>query len=99
MSREEAARYIGAGTTLFDEMVADGRMPKPKRVNSRTIWDRFALDTAFTYLEEGGQNRIDQLQRQATRKQPVNWYAEIDKQFEKSRPKRTRRNARGSVSD
>lgn len=44
LSREEAARYIGVGVTLFDEMVADGRMPKPKRANSRTLWDRFALD-------------------------------------------------------
>ena len=30
MSRDEAARYIGAGATKFDEMVADGRMPRPK---------------------------------------------------------------------
>jgi hypothetical protein len=27
LSREEAARYIGVGTTLFDKMVAEGRMP------------------------------------------------------------------------
>lgn len=50
MSRTEAARYIGVGTTLFDEMIADGRMPKPKRVNNRTIWDRAELDIAFTDL-------------------------------------------------
>lgn len=50
MSRIEAARYVGVSTTLFDEMVADGRMPKPKRVNSRTIWDRAELDIAFTDL-------------------------------------------------
>jgi hypothetical protein len=50
LSRTYAAFYIGVGTTLFDEMVADGRMPKPKRVNSRTIWDRFEIDGAFTDL-------------------------------------------------
>lgn len=30
MSRDEAARYLGVGTTKFDEMVADGRMPPTK---------------------------------------------------------------------
>lgn len=52
LSRHEAARYIGVGSTLFDEMVADGRMPTPKHVNSRTIWDRVALDIAFTSLPD-----------------------------------------------
>ncbi len=31
-------------------MVKDGRMPKPKRVNTRTVWDRVQLDEAFTAL-------------------------------------------------
>jgi predicted DNA-binding transcriptional regulator AlpA len=52
MSRMEAARYIGVGTTLFDELVADGRMPKPRRVNARTIWDREELDSAFDALPQ-----------------------------------------------
>jgi excisionase family DNA binding protein len=37
MSRDEAARYVGVGPTKFDEMVQDGRMPKPKRVDGRVI--------------------------------------------------------------
>ncbi len=57
MSREEAARYIGVGTTKFDQMVKDGRMPKPKRVDGRTLWDRIKLDEAFTSLPE--ENMID----------------------------------------
>jgi hypothetical protein len=36
--------------TLFDEMVADKRMPQPKVVNTRTIWDAVALDIAFDAL-------------------------------------------------
>lgn len=52
LSREEAARYVGVGTTKFDEMVKDGRMPKPKRVDGRTVWDRVALDVAFTDLPD-----------------------------------------------
>ncbi|MGT2467228.1 hypothetical protein ACVOMV_23390 [Mesorhizobium atlanticum] len=52
LSRDEASRYVGVGPTLFDEMVADRRMPRPKRVNSRAIWDRVALDIAFTALPD-----------------------------------------------
>lgn len=54
LSREDAAWYIGVGVTLFDEMVADRRMPRPKRVNSRIVWDRLALDAAFNDLPEDG---------------------------------------------
>lgn len=36
--------------TLFDEMVADHRMPKAVRVGPRTIWDRVKLDMAFSEL-------------------------------------------------
>ncbi|MGB3388984.1 MAG: hypothetical protein WBA88_13455 [Pseudaminobacter sp.] len=52
LSRDEAARYVGVGTTKFDEMVKDGRMPKPKRLDGRTIWDRVAIDIAFTDLPD-----------------------------------------------
>lgn len=40
LSREEAARSIGVGTTKFDEMVRDRRMPRPKRQHSRTTAGR-----------------------------------------------------------
>lgn len=52
LSRAQAAAYIGTGTTLFDEMVLDGRMPQPKIINSRTIWDRAKLDEAFSVLPD-----------------------------------------------
>jgi len=55
LNREQAALYIGVGTTTFDAMVADGRMPKPKTVNSRVIWDRQALDVAFETLPTKGE--------------------------------------------
>lgn len=61
LSRDEAARYVGVGTTKFDELVAARRMPKPKRIDGRTVWDRIALDAAFTDLPEDGGNKIDQL--------------------------------------
>ena len=51
LSRLQAAEYIGIGASKFDELVADGRMPKPKRIDSRTVWDRAQLDEAFTALD------------------------------------------------
>lgn len=64
LSRDEAARYIGVGTTKFDEMVADKRMPKPKRIDGRTVWDRIAIDAAFSELPSEANNRIDELLNQ-----------------------------------
>jgi excisionase family DNA binding protein len=66
LSREEAARYVGVGGTKFDEMVKDGRMPKPKRVEGRVVWDRAALDLAFSDLPDESTNRIDDLLRRRT---------------------------------
>jgi len=56
LSRAESAIYVGVSVTLFDEMVKDGRMPKPKRINGRVVWDIWALDEAFSELpdEHGG---------------------------------------------
>jgi predicted DNA-binding transcriptional regulator AlpA len=66
MSRDEAARYIGVGTTLFDRLVAERRMPKPMRVAKRVIWDRLKLDAAFSELgEESSENQIDRALRLA----------------------------------
>ncbi|WP_047189620.1 helix-turn-helix transcriptional regulator [Microvirga vignae] len=52
LSRVEAAAYIGVSPSLFDQMVRDRRMPKPKRINSRTVWDRHRLDAAFAALPD-----------------------------------------------
>lgn len=50
-----AAAYVGVGATKFDQMVDDGRMPRPKRVDGRRVWDRLRLDSAFVALPtEGG---------------------------------------------
>jgi predicted DNA-binding transcriptional regulator AlpA len=52
LSRDQAAQHIGVGTTNFDQMVADGRTPKPKRIDGRVAWDRHQLDTAFEVLPD-----------------------------------------------
>lgn len=54
LSREEAASYIGVSTTLFDALIADGRMPQPRMINSRTIWDIEEIYAAFKALPHRG---------------------------------------------
>jgi predicted DNA-binding transcriptional regulator AlpA len=52
LSRVQAAEYIGVGVTKFDELVGDGRMPRPKRIDGRIVWDRVKLDEAFNALDD-----------------------------------------------
>jgi hypothetical protein len=52
LSRVESAQYIGVSPSLFDEMVRDGRMPSPKPINARKVWDRLKLDQAFEALPD-----------------------------------------------
>jgi predicted DNA-binding transcriptional regulator AlpA len=50
LSRDEAAMYIGISATKFDEMVGDGRMPEPVKIDHRKVWDIRSLDLAFDQL-------------------------------------------------
>jgi predicted DNA-binding transcriptional regulator AlpA len=52
LSQVEAARYIGVSPTKFDQMVKDGRMPKPKRIDGRRVWARHQVDIAFATLPD-----------------------------------------------
>jgi len=52
LSRDEAAMYIGVSAGKFDEMVEDGRMPAPIRLDARKIWDIRSLDLAFDALSK-----------------------------------------------
>lgn len=63
LSRVQSVQYIGVGVTKFDEMVADGRMPRPKRIDGRLVWDRIKLDEAFDALDDdfGPKNEWDAL--------------------------------------
>lgn len=52
-NRTEAAAYIGVSPSKFDEMVRDGRMPPPKRIDTRCVWDSRQLSSAFDKLPGG----------------------------------------------
>ena len=45
-----------------DEMVADGRMPRPVKIDGRVVWDIRRLDAAFDNLVEAtAANPLDRL--------------------------------------
>ena len=50
LNRPCAAAYIGISVGKFDEMVGDGRMPRPRTIDTRLVWDRHQLDEAFSAL-------------------------------------------------
>ncbi|KRE13456.1 hypothetical protein ASE63_18460 [Bosea sp. Root381] len=53
LSLAESADYIGVSVTKFLEMTADGRMPKPKEIDRRRVYDIRMLDRAFDALPGG----------------------------------------------
>lgn len=61
LSREEAARYLGIGATLFNQLVDEGVIPRPKRLKARMIWDRVALDMAFAELPDDDKSGLQAL--------------------------------------
>jgi predicted DNA-binding transcriptional regulator AlpA len=50
LNREEASVYVGLSARKFDQLVADGRMPKPTRIDGRTVWDIRKIDEAIDVL-------------------------------------------------
>jgi predicted DNA-binding transcriptional regulator AlpA len=61
LNREEAATFIGVSSSLFDELVKSGTMPKPIRIKSRTVWDLHQLDQYFEELSSPKDNPWDEL--------------------------------------
>jgi hypothetical protein len=55
VARADAAYYVGVGTTLFEDLVRQGMMPRPKAIGSRRLWDLRELDKAIDELPEVGE--------------------------------------------
>ncbi len=55
--RELAAALFDLSPTKFDQLVADSRMPKPKKVDGRVIWSVRKLEIAFDALPEEDSNK------------------------------------------
>jgi len=61
INREAAAAYVSVSPTTFDQLIRDGRMPRPKILGGRRrAWDVRALDTAIDNLPSDGEDFADQ---------------------------------------
>ena len=73
MDAERAAAYLGLGRTKFLELVENGRMPKPVRIEEELPrWDRFDLDAAWDDLKQRRdpiERDRDELRRRLRRQQ------------------------------
>ncbi len=54
LSEGEAALYVGIGASKFRELVHAGRMPRPRILDTRRLWDVDDLDAAFKNLPLDG---------------------------------------------
>ena len=52
LRREDAAAYVGLKVTKFNELVREGRLPEPIRIDGCRVWDVKKLDAAFDELSE-----------------------------------------------
>lgn len=50
MKDREAARYVGVSVSKFRQLVNDGRMPKPRKIDRNSIWCRRDLEDAVDEL-------------------------------------------------
>lgn len=55
VSREAAAALIGVSASFFDRLVKDGRMPQPRDVDGRVLWDSEEVRAAWRTLPRRGQ--------------------------------------------
>lgn len=49
---DRAAAYLGLSKTKFLELVDNGIFPAAKRLDGVRVWDRIALDSAFSAIPE-----------------------------------------------
>lgn len=54
----EAAGPIGISASKFRSMVKDGRMPSPRRIDGRVVWDVDELRAAFKTLPHEGESEM-----------------------------------------
>lgn len=60
LSREVASAFIDVSPSKFDELVKDGRMPKPKQIDARRVWSRISIEKAFANLPGDEDNADDE---------------------------------------
>jgi excisionase family DNA binding protein len=59
---DRAAAYLGMGERTFLRLVADGKLPKPKRIGGVVAWDRYRLDACIDDTDDDVvDNTVDRL--------------------------------------
>lgn len=58
ISRDEAAAFIGIGSQLFDRLVNAARMPAPRQIGGRLVWDVAEVAAAFRDLPHRPQEQV-----------------------------------------
>ena len=56
VGRDDAAHLLGVSATFFDRLVADGRMPSPREIDGRVLWDTEEVREAWRAIPRRGQN-------------------------------------------
>lgn len=59
LSAEEAAAACGVSAGTFRKMVEDRRMPAPRCINDRLVWDVDEVRAAFKALPRQGETRAN----------------------------------------
>jgi len=55
VSRETSAALVGISPSKFEELVNDGRMPQPRALDGRVLWDVEELRAAWRALPRRGE--------------------------------------------
>jgi predicted DNA-binding transcriptional regulator AlpA len=50
LDHDEAVVFVGVGSSVFDSMVNDGRLPQPVEFDGELVWDLVQLDRAMDRL-------------------------------------------------
>jgi predicted DNA-binding transcriptional regulator AlpA len=53
LRRDEAAASVAVSTTKWDEWVADGRMPRGRKIDGVVLWDTQEVREAWERLRDG----------------------------------------------
>jgi predicted DNA-binding transcriptional regulator AlpA len=56
LRRDEAAASLAVSTTKWDEWVAEGRMPKGRKIDGVVLWDTQEVREAWERLRDGQQS-------------------------------------------
>lgn len=63
---DRAAAHLGMSKSKFLELVDAGTLPKPKCIDGMRIWDRLAIEAAFSNLPDSGDDEDEPAGRKNT---------------------------------